>query len=57
MSYGIRKRLTNRESSGRLAMVAVACLIVAPFVLQPFQTSLLAETLIFAVFATAFNLL
>ena len=40
-----------------LAVVAAVALVVAPFVLGGFQTNLLAETLCFVLFATAFNLL
>jgi branched-chain amino acid transport system permease protein len=57
MSVGVRERVFEGERSGLLLAVAVALLVVAPFVLGPFQTSLLAEVLMFAVFATAFNLL
>ena len=59
MSYGVRERLLATDN--RLQVVGVAAvaivLVVAPFVLDGFQTSLLARTLIFALFATAFNLL
>ena len=37
--------------------VALVLAVVAPFVVGAFQTALLAEVLMFAVFATAFNLL
>jgi branched-chain amino acid transport system permease protein len=57
MSYGVRERFLSGENNGALAAGAVVLLLVLPLVLPPFQTTLLAETLIFAVFATAFNLL
>lgn len=57
MSYGVRERLLNGERSNVLYAVLAVALIGAPFVLGPFQTRLLAEVLVFAVFATAFNLL
>ncbi|MFB6117012.1 branched-chain amino acid ABC transporter permease [Halosegnis sp.] len=59
MSYGVRERLfadDNRTQVVGLSLGAVV-LLVAPFVLGGFQTSLLARTLILAVWATAFNLL
>ncbi|MFC7176382.1 branched-chain amino acid ABC transporter permease [Halosegnis marinus] len=59
MSYGASERLPIPESRTRIVGFAVAAvaLLAAPFVLGGFQTDLLASTLIFAVFATAFNLL
>ena len=57
MSYGVRERFLSGENNGVLAAGAVVLLLVLPLVLPPFQTTLLAETLIFAIFATAFNLL
>ncbi|ESS11178.1 MAG: ABC-type branched-chain amino acid transport system, permease component [uncultured archaeon A07HR60] len=59
MSYDVRKRLfaaDNRMQTLGLS-VAAALLVVAPFFLGGFQTDLLATTLIFGLFATAFNLL
>lgn len=57
MSVGVRERLLGGERTGLLLAVAAVLAIVAPFVIGPFQTSLLAEVLMLAVFATAFNLL
>ena len=59
MSYGVRERLFAPDNRMQVVGVSVAAvlLVVAPFVLGGFQTSLLTQTLIFAVFATAFNLL
>lgn len=57
MSYSFTRRLHNRDVTSWLLVVAAGLLVVAPFLLGGFQTSLLAETLIFALFATAFNLL
>jgi len=59
MSYEVSERLFAGEDPTRvrIAGVAVALLLVAPLALGPFQTGLLAETLAFVVFATAFNLL
>ena len=46
------------EGNERLLVGAgLLLLVVAPFILGPFQTGLLAEVLIFGIFATAFNLL
>jgi branched-chain amino acid transport system permease protein len=59
MSAGVERLLGGdggRRRTGLLAGAAVL-LVVAPFVLGAFQTKLLAEVLIFAVLATAFNLL
>lgn len=57
MSYSIRDRLVNGTSSRTWYGTALLLLVVAPFVLPPFQVSLLTEVLVFAIFATAFNLL
>jgi branched-chain amino acid transport system permease protein len=57
MSYGFTQRLRNRRNMAGAAVVAAVALVVAPFVLGGFQTNLLAETLCFVLFATAFNLL
>jgi branched-chain amino acid transport system permease protein len=57
MSYGVRERLFASENRLQLAGLGIVALLLAPLVLGGFQTSLLAETLAFAVFATAFNLL
>ncbi|RNJ25443.1 branched-chain amino acid ABC transporter permease [Halosegnis longus] len=40
-----------------LAGAGLLALVIAPFILGPFQMGLLAEVLIFGIFATAFNLL
>jgi len=57
MSYGVRERFFSGQRNGTLIAGAVVLLLLIPFALPPFQTTLLAETLIFAIFATAFNLL
>jgi branched-chain amino acid transport system permease protein len=59
MSYGVRERLFAPDNRVQVVGVSIAAVLLvgAPFVLGGFQTSLLAQTLIFAVFATAFNLL
>ena len=57
MSYAFRDRLTTGESTAWVAVVVAAVLLAAPFFLGGFQTSLLTRTLIFALFAVAFNLL
>ena len=57
MSYGFTQRLRDRRNMAGAAVVAAVALVVAPFVLGGFQTNLLAETLCFVLFATAFNLL
>lgn len=57
MSYGVRQRLLSVDGNIRLAGVGLALLLLAPLVLPPFHISLLAQALIFAIFATAFNLL
>jgi branched-chain amino acid transport system permease protein len=57
MSYQVRERLATAENTTFAVVAVVAFLVVAPFILGGFQTSLLAETLIFVLFATAYNLL
>jgi branched-chain amino acid transport system permease protein len=57
MSYGFTERLRDRQSVAGAAVVTAVALVAAPFVLGGFQTNLLAETLCFVLFATAFNLL
>ena len=57
MSYAFRDRLATAENTTWVAVVVAAVLIAAPFFLGGFQTSLLTRTLIFALFAVAFNLL
>jgi len=57
VSYGFRDRLRRTDDRWRGGAVLAAVLVVAPFILGGFQTSLLTETLIFVLFATAFNLL
>jgi len=55
MSTSTKTRIDEDPKS--IVAVVLPVLLVMPLVLPPFQVSLLAETLIFAVFATAFNLL
>jgi branched-chain amino acid transport system permease protein len=61
MSYGVRERLLDGERSLAVYAAAIALgvflLIVVPFGMDPFQKRLMTEVLIFAIFATAFNLL
>ncbi|WP_254537137.1 branched-chain amino acid ABC transporter permease [Halomarina litorea] len=57
MSYGVRERLLTGERSNVLIVAFAALLVVAPFLVGPFQMRLLMESLVFAVFALAFNLL
>lgn len=57
MSYGVRERFLNGTGSNLLYAAIAVVLVAAPFVLPVFQMRLLAQVLIFAVFATAFNLL
>ena len=57
MSYNFTRQLRNGESTAVAAIVVAALLVAAPFVLGGFQTSLLTRTLVFVLFATAFNLL
>jgi len=58
MSNAVRQRLLNGgRSTYAVALVVALVLLVAPFVLGTFQTSLLIEVLLFGIFATAFNLL
>ncbi len=57
MSYGVRERFLDGQSNSALIAAGVVLLLLLPLILPPFQTTLLAETLIFAIFATAFNLL
>lgn len=57
MSYGVRDRLVNGTDRRTWYAAALFIFVVAPFVLPPFQVSLLTQVLVFAIFATAFNLL
>jgi|GEM_PF-64215 len=57
VSYGVARRLQTGDSRLWGGLVAAVLLVVAPFILGGYQTSLLAQTLIFVLFATAFNLL
>lgn len=58
MSYGFSDRLRTLSTVQLIGLVAlVIVLLAAPYVLGGFQTSLLTQTLIFVLFATAFNLL
>ena len=57
MSYAFRDRLATTEGTTWVAVVVAAVLLAAPFFLGGFQTSLLTRTLIFGLFAVAFNLL
>jgi branched-chain amino acid transport system permease protein len=57
MSYSFRRRLQEGDAPTWAAIVVAVILVVVPFPLGGFQTSLLAETLIFVLFGTAFNLL
>ena len=57
MSYGFGDRLRTNARLSVAGVVLAVVLIGAPFVLGGFQTSLLTRTVIFALFATAFNLL
>jgi branched-chain amino acid transport system permease protein len=55
----VQARVQGLGGRQRIALLAVAAVlaVVAPFVVGAFQTALLAEVLMLAVFATAFNLL
>jgi branched-chain amino acid transport system permease protein len=57
MSYGLGDRLGRNVRLSAAGVLIAVVLIGAPFVLGGFQTSLLTRTVIFALFATAFNLL
>lgn len=59
MTYGFTDRLRRTDVTLPRALggLGAVLLVAAPFLLEGFQTSLLTETLIFALFATAFNLL
>jgi branched-chain amino acid transport system permease protein len=57
VSYGFADRLRTVDSRWLGGIVVAIVLVTAPFLLGGFQTSLLARTLIFVLFATAFNLL
>ena len=57
MSFGVTDRLALDGGNRIWYGIALAFLVVMPFILPPFQTKLLAEVLIFGIFATAFNLL
>ncbi len=57
MSYAFRERLSTAENTHIAIAVAAVLLVLAPFFLGGFQTSLLTRTIILALFAVAFNLL
>jgi branched-chain amino acid transport system permease protein len=58
VSYGFSDRLGTLSRGQLVGIVAlVVVLLAAPYSLGGFQTSLLTQTLIFVLFATAFNLL
>lgn len=61
MSYGLTRQYWTEEQSllrlGLLVLGVLALLAIPNLVLGGFQTDLLAETLIFVLFATAFNVL
>ena len=57
MSYGYSDRLRTVDNRLWAGVLLVVLLVGAPFVLGGFQTSLLTQTLVFVLFATAFNLL
>jgi len=57
MNVSFTSRLRGRDITAWALVVAAAFLAVAPFLLPGYDTSLLTKTLIFALFAAAFNLL
>jgi len=57
MSYGFTDRVRTVGNTSWVVIAAAILLVAAPFVLGGFQTSLLTQTIILALFATAFNLL
>ncbi len=57
MSYAFKDRLATTENTTLALIVAAVLLVIAPFFLGGFQTSLLTRTIILALFAVAFNLL
>ena len=57
MSYAFRERFAQTGTTSIAVIVVAALLLAAPFFLGGFQTSLLTRTVIFVLFATAFNLL
>ncbi|MFB6085109.1 MAG: branched-chain amino acid ABC transporter permease [Halorientalis sp.] len=57
MSYGLAQRVRTVENTSWIVLVAAVLLVAAPFVLGGYQTSILTQTIILALFATAFNLL
>jgi len=57
LSYGYSDRLRTVDNRWWAGALLVVLLVGAPFVLGGFQTSLLTQTLVFVLFATAFNLL
>ncbi|WP_299237457.1 branched-chain amino acid ABC transporter permease [Natronomonas sp.] len=57
MSYAFRERFAQTGTTSVAVIVVAALLLAAPFFLGGFQTSLLTRTVIFVLFATAFNLL
>ncbi|MFC7167551.1 branched-chain amino acid ABC transporter permease [Halospeciosus flavus] len=58
MIHALRQRfLGDEQSRFTSGVVLAALLLVAPFLLGPVKTAVLIEVLLFAIFATAFNLL
>jgi branched-chain amino acid transport system permease protein len=57
VSYAFADRVRTADSRVTGGAVLAVFLVLAPFVLDGFQTSLLTQTIIFVLFATAFNLL
>ncbi|AQL41840.1 hypothetical protein BV210_03520 [Halorientalis sp. IM1011] len=57
MSYGFSERVQTVENTSWIVLLAAILLVAAPFVLGGYQTSILTQTVILALFATAFNLL
>ena len=57
MSYGFTERFRTVGSTSWVVLIAAVALVAAPFVLGGYQTGILTQTIILALFATAFNLL
>jgi branched-chain amino acid transport system permease protein len=57
MSYGFTERFRSVGSTSWVVVAAAVLMLALPFVVGPYQRDILTQTIILALFATAFNLL
>jgi branched-chain amino acid transport system permease protein len=57
MSYGFTERFRTVGNTSWVVLAVAVLLVAAPFLLGGYQTGILTQTIIVALFATAFNLL